>query len=136
MYTTAAYFAAPLSVGLDDPHGFVLTLTAVCVVFAVLMILWTLFGLLGKGFQRAAARRSDAADIPAGHASGPGNRPSGLVPESSSEAETAAAIATAIHLYLSDTVHDSESFVITLRGDGPGRAWSSPERNFRKTRKP
>ena len=120
MYTTAAYFAAPLSVGLDDPHGFVLTLTAVCVVFAVLMILWILFGLLGKGFQRAAARRSGAADIPADHAS---------------EAETAAAIATAIHLYLSDTVHDSESFVITLRGNGPGRAWSSPERNFRKTRK-
>ena len=129
MYTTAAYFAAPLSVGLDDPHGFVLTLTAVCVVFAVLMILWILFGLLGKGFQRAAARRSGAADIPA-------DRHSGLVPESSSEAETAAAIATAIHLFLSDTVHDSESFVITLRGDGPGRAWSSPERNFRKTRKP
>ena len=135
--TTTAMVSKPLTAGFDDPHGWILTLTAVSVVFGVLMLLWLIFGLLGKGFQRAEARRAAAA-ASSGHSapddrhSGPDDRHSGLVPESSPES---AAIALALHLYLSETVHDAESYVITLKPASPENRWGQPGRNFRKTRK-
>ena len=132
--TTTAMVSKTLTAGFDDPHGWILTLTAVSVVFGVLMLLWLIFGLLGKGFQRAEARRAAAA-ASSGH-SAPDDRHSGLVPESSPAPDPeSAAIALALHLYLSETVHDAESYIITLKPASPENRWGQPGRNFRKTRK-
>ena len=42
-----------------------------------------------------------------------------------------AAIAAAVHLYLADAVHDSESYTLTIRKETPS-AWSDKKLNFRK----
>ena len=42
-----------------------------------------------------------------------------------------AAIALAMDLYFSDTVHDAESFVLTMRPK-EGSAWNDKKQNFRK----
>ena len=44
--------------------------------------------------------------------------------------EVYAAISTAIHLYMEDSVHDKESFVITIRRKESG--WNSKEQYFRQ----
>ena len=46
--------------------------------------------------------------------------------------EAEAAIAMAMHLYLSEAIHDSEPFVITIRKN-PASAWNDRTSNFRKT---
>lgn len=45
--------------------------------------------------------------------------------------EVAAAISMALHLYFDDTVHDAESFVITIRRDGCSD-WNIKGQNFRR----
>ena len=106
-----------------DPHGWILTLTSISVVFSALIILWIIFGILGKIFTRKKTPRSpDPVVAPA------------LSGEGEAGAETAA-IALALHLYLSETVHDAESFVITINPSPEGENnWASPGRNFRKKR--
>ena len=44
--------------------------------------------------------------------------------------EVYAAISTALHLYMEDSVHDKESFVITIRRKESG--WNSKEQYFRQ----
>ena len=95
-----------------DPHGWTLTVTCIFVVFCALLILFVIYALLGEIFKGTFKRKSKAAE---------------MTPEVAAaiamalEAETAggeaveAAIATALHLYLSEEVHDSESFVLTIR---------------------
>lgn len=46
--------------------------------------------------------------------------------------EVAAAISMAMHLYLDDTVHDTESFVITIKRNCCGD-WNRKGQNFRQT---
>ena len=117
----------------QDPHGWILTVTAVAVVFGVLLLLWLIFALLGLLFTRGAARKMAGQ---AGH----DDRHSRACPGNLSPA-TAAAIATAIARYRAETsedgaVHDTESYRITIRpADAPG-SWAAPGRNFRKTPKP
>ena len=93
---------------IQDPHGWILTLTSVCVVFSVLALLWLVFGLLGSGLRRKSVK----ADAP----------------------EVAAAITTALHLYLADTDQDRERLRLTIKPRES--AWATPGRNFRKIRKP
>ena len=112
-----------------DPHGWILTLTSVSVVFAALIILWIIFGILGKVFTRTP-RSKDAkpADSPAVSDGAP------VIPGEATESQTAAAIALALHLYLATSVHDAESFVITIKPTEGDNHWASPDRNFRKNR--
>ena len=45
--------------------------------------------------------------------------------------EVYAAIALAMHQYLNDSVHDNESFIITIRHNQS--AWNHKEQGFRKS---
>ena len=112
-----------------DPHGWILTLTSVSVVFAALIILWIIFGISGRAFQRRAAKAAQPVNEPTII---PSERE--RIPSSGDSTETAAAIALALHLYLSETVHDAESFVITVNSSGAENHWPSPGRNFRKSK--
>ena len=91
-----------------DPHGWTLTLISVSVVFSALFILYGVYSLIGKINMDAERRK--------GGAPGP---------------EEAAAIALALHLYLSETVHDTEPGVVTIRRSRG--AWNDNSLNFRKT---
>jgi len=118
-----------------DPHGWILTVVSISVVFSALAILWFMFWLL---FDRRAQKAKKQAAIPA--------KASGRV-EKSPEAEVAAAIAlaldmessgddyaaiaAAVHLYLTETVHDAEPGIITIVRRPS--AWESNKAlNFRK----
>ena len=92
----------------NDPHGWILTLTSVSVVFFALIILWWMFAGIGKGFkrgQKASVKKDPDAETAAAIA---------LALDMEADGDTYAAIAMALHLYLSDTVHDAESYTLTF----------------------
>ena len=125
-----------------DPHGWTLTIISVGVVFIALIILYGLYSLSGKVFSgelKADAKRGWRAGKRLTRAVLPGssNEESdevaaaiALALDMEQDGDTYAAIATAVHLYLSDTVHDIEPGIVTItRKD---TAWNSKELTFRK----
>lgn len=115
-----------------DPHGWTLTIISVSVVFLALIILYFIYTLSGNIFSgkirfgksnRAASGADDSDAIAAAIAMA-------LEAENGGD-DTAAAIATALHLYLDDGVHDIEPGIITIRHKVSG--WDNKERNFRKS---
>lgn len=132
-----------------DPHGWILTLVSVSVVFSALAILWFFFWLL---FERPAKKRSldsarDDRPVISTKAAGRMEKSSRHSTAPSVESEVAAAIALALdmeesgdlyaaialalHLELGATVHDAESFVLTIRPN-PASAWNDPADSFRR----
>lgn len=74
-----------------DPYGIILTVVSVCVVFVALIALSLAYTFIGRFYsekKRATANTQDA---------------------------TYAAIGMALHQYLNETVHDKESYKITIR---------------------
>ena len=108
-----------------DPYGWILALTAMTVVFTALIILYLLFKLIGIINIRAGKKKSAAAQATTVEKSSYGEIP----------AETYAAIATALHLYLvEEEAHDDESFVVTLNPvDRTYTPWSTHIQGFRQT---
>ena len=120
----------------NDPHGFILSLTSISVVFSALAILWFLFWIL---FERPAKKKKEAAAaalLPKKTESKPGTvtpevaAAIGMALDLDSSGEVYAAIATALHLYLSESVHDTESYTITIKpSEG---AWKTHGQTFRR----
>lgn len=115
-----------------DPHGTTLSLVSVTVVFTALALLWLLFWLF---FERPAKRKATAAAGPSRKTRGTPDAEVAaaiaLALDMEEDGDTYAAIATALHLYLSESVHDAESFVLTIR-PRPS-AWAEDRTsNFRK----
>ena len=127
-----------------DPHGWILTLVSVSVVFCALALLWFLFWLL---FDRPAKQKAAAAaSTAAGKTTPVGWKKKNVAAGDSEEAavaaaialaldmeqggDTYAAIATAVHLYLNDAVHDVEPGIVTLVRKPS--AWENKSLNFRK----
>ena len=108
-----------------DPYGWILALTAMSVVFLALILLYFIFKAIGNANIKAGQKRASVAT---------GNETPvakyGEVP-----AETYAAIATAMHLYMEDNEsHDDESFVVTLKHtDRTYSPWSSKIYTLRET---
>ena len=125
-----------------DPHGGILSLVAVTVVFSALAILWFLFWLF---FDRPAKKKAAAKNQPEKPkkgkkvaVTGPAGAPSdeiaaviALAMDMEQGGDDYAAIAAAMHLYFSDAVHDAESFVLTMR-PSEGAAWNDKKQIFRK----
>ena len=99
-----------------DPNGWILTLTSVSVVFAALIILWWIFTGIGRAFTRkgkaAPKKETPKKEAPADEAVAAAIA---LALDMEQDGDTYAAIALALHLYLSESVHDTESYVITIR---------------------
>lgn len=119
-----------------DPHGWTLTIISVSVVFSALIVLYFVYSLSGNIFSgkfKEAAKKAK-------------KRTSSVIPGSDRESEVAAAIAlaldmecsgdvyaaiaTAVHLYLNDNVHDIEPGIITIARKES--AWNNKALNFRK----
>ena len=113
-----------------DPHGWTLTLISVSVVFTALIVLYFIYSFSGGLFSgkfkrvpkpRKAAKGTPDAEVAAAIA---------LALDMECSGEEYAAIATAVHLYLNDAVHDVEPGIVTIvRKES---AWNDKQLNFRK----
>ena len=103
---------------LNDPHGIIITIVSVCVVFCSLIILYFAYSLIGKiisggvGMPKrksgpsAASRKEPSPEEAAAIA---------MALDQELNGETYAAIGMALHRYMNDTVHDMESYIITIK---------------------
>lgn len=114
----------------EDEHGFVLTLVSVSVVFTALIILWWLFSLLGNvsGGEGKKSKRANAGKP--GKMTDETAAAIAMALDQEMNGEVYAAIAAALHLYAEESVHDKESFVITIQRKQS--SWNSKEQNFRQ----
>ena len=102
---TTSLFSIVLTAGADrmavtDPHGWTLTVISIIVVFAALIILYCIYGLLGEIFMGTFKRKKKA--------------PAAVTAVASDDAGTAAAIAVALDLYIRENMHDDEPGFITI----------------------
>ena len=94
----------------SDPHGWTLTLISVCVVFSALLVLYFMYSLSGNIFSgKFNGRKKNGCPDGAAAAA------IALALEAEMSDAVEAAVATALHLYLSETVHDIEPGFITIR---------------------
>ena len=126
-----------LTVGSDkmavtDPHGWTLTIISVSVVFAALIILYFLYSLSGDIFSGKFKRERKPKKAKGGKMDGEMAAAIAMALDAEMGGEAEAAIAMAMHLYLTEAIHDSEPFVITIRKN-PASAWNDRTSNFRKT---
>lgn len=112
-----------------DPHGLIITLISVTVVFAALLVLYICYSLIGKSFRSKSGKPSGKRKA--------GNAPDmetalaiAMALDKEKGEDTAAAIAMALHDYLNGTVHDRESFIITIRPTFS--AWASRQSTVRQ----
>lgn len=104
-----------------DPHGFIITIFAVLIVFGALTLLYICFKLFGKAF--AAADAKSAANVLA---------PAATVAEptaTSADDEVIAAIGLALYLHLN--AHDHESGVLTFADRNTNSGWSAKSNMMR-----
>ena len=114
-----------------DPHGLTLSLIAIFTVFTALLILYIIYSCIGK------VANADASVMRLRRRRRSGNTPDEetaaaitMALEAELGAETDAAIAMALYLYLNDQVHDAEPGIITF-APRTGE-WGQPVNNFRK----
>ncbi len=105
-----------------DPHGSIITLVSIGVVFMALIILYFAYSMIGKIISGhinipSIIRKAKTSTTLA-------KRPKqtdevavaiAMALDKELNGETYAAISLAMHQYLNDTVHDIESYVITIR---------------------
>ena len=118
-----------------DPHGWTLTVVSVSVVFCALIILFIIYNFSGKCFSGQVSfpklrRKSGKKAGKEGECSGEVAAAIAMALQAERNSDVEAAIALAMHLYLGTGVHDSESFVITIRPQNGG--WGDKSQGFRK----
>ncbi len=115
-----------------DPHGWTLALIAVSTVFTALVILYFIYGTIGKvanskvpGMKRIKKirRKGSAPDAETAAAIA-------MALEAENGGEVNAAIAMALHLYFNDSVHDIEPGIITFAPRVT--SWNDKTLTFRK----
>ena len=134
--TTFLYSLLPLTAGGDrmaqiDPHGWTLTIISVSVVFSALIVLYFIYNFSGNIFSGKYKRKPKAPKKAAGAPEAEVAAAIALALQAEAGGETEAAIATDLHLYLSDAVHDVEPGFITIRHTPS--PWDDRQSNFRKT---
>lgn len=110
-----------------DPHGWILTVVSISVVFSALAILWFMFWLL---FDRRAKKLAKPAPVKKGTESDEVAAAIALALDMEAGGDDYAAIAAAVHLYLSESVHDIEPGIITIRRTNT--LWNNKELTFRQ----
>lgn len=106
-----------------DPYGGVLTLTSIMVVFGALLLLLIIYSITGGVFSGKFKRK--------GTPSGEETAAIALALDMEKDGDVYAAIAAAVELYLNDTVHDSESYRLTIR-QNESSSWKDKKLTFRK----
>ena len=118
-----------------DPHGWVLTLIAVMVVFTALLILSFIFGRIGnyhKGTKSEKPKKvKKTKKAKEGEITPEIAAAISLALSQGFGGEIYAAIALALHDYIGGGIHDTESFIITINPT-PGSTWADKAQNFRQ----
>ena len=123
----------------NDPHGTTLTVVSISVVFFALFLLFLIYSLLGNIFSGKVKLRNPfkregkalkAAALPAGGREEEIALAIAMALQAECGGEAEAAIALALHRFLSECTHDAEPFVITLAPRDS--AWNDKTQNFRK----
>lgn len=113
-----------------DPHGWTLALIAVSTVFTALVILYFIYGTIGKVANskvprvKRSRKKGSAPDAETVAAIA-------MALEAEQGGEVNAAIAMALHLYFNDSVHDVEPSIITFAPRVT--QWNDKSLTFRKT---
>ena len=102
-----------------DPHGVIITIVSVSVVFCSLIILYYAYTFIGKILSgelklTLPKRRRKTADK-SGQPEEEVAAAIALALDQELNGETYAAIGMALHQYHNDTVHDNESYIITIK---------------------
>lgn len=108
--------AKSADIAMKDPHGAIITLVSVSVVFSALIILYFAYSFIGKlssGQIKMPERKAKTASK--GQPSPEEAAAIALALDRELNGETYAAIGLALHRYLNDTVHDTESYIITIK---------------------
>ena len=113
-----------------DPHGWTLTIVSVGVVFCALLILAFIYTFSGNCFSGKYKRKKKAPAIPAAAPDSEIAAAIAMALEASCGGETQAAIGLALHRYFSESAHDAEPFVITIKPRSS--AWNDKTITFRK----
>ena len=118
LQTSASILQKSAEMAEKDPHGVIITLVSVSVVFVALIVLYfayTFIGNLSSGKitlpKRKPATESSKAGAPAPEEA----VAIALALDQELNGETYAAIGMALHQYFNDTVHDNESYIITIK---------------------
>jgi Na+-transporting methylmalonyl-CoA/oxaloacetate decarboxylase gamma subunit len=116
-----------------DPHGWTLTLISVSVVFSALIVLYFIYSFSGSVFSgkfKRAPKPKKRSVIPSEVEGSQIAAAIALALDMECSGEEYAAIATAVHLYLNDAVHDVEPGIVTIARKES--AWNDKQLNFRK----
>lgn len=116
-----------------DPHGWTLTLVSVGVVFTGLVILFFVYSASGNLFSGKWKLPKRKPRKASGTAAVPDEEVAAAIAMAlqAMGGEDEVAIALALHLYLSDCIHDAEPGIITIRQTAPA-AWADKKLTFRK----
>ena len=103
-----------------DPHGLIITLVSVAVVFSALVILYFAYAFIGKTVNDRFDLRSmfpcrKRAAVTAGIPSKEEAAAIAMALDQELNGEVYAAIGMAMHQYMNDTIHDTESYIITIK---------------------
>ena len=119
LQTSASVLQKSAEMADKDPHGVIITLVSVSVVFAALIILYfayTFIGYLSSG--KLKLRKNKKQRLPSAKSGVPTSEEAAAIAmalDRELNGETYAAIGLALHRYLQDTVHDNESYIITIK---------------------
>ena len=105
-----------------DPHGAIITLVSVSMVFIALIVLffaYTFIGNLSSGkWSLKKTQPEKKKPVPAKSKEGMSDEVAAAIAmalDKECGSETYAAIGMALHQYFNDTVHDLESYIITIK---------------------
>lgn len=98
-----------------DPHGVTITLVSVAVVFLALVVLYFAYAMIGKAVNGKFSLKKPAKKMKSGVPSEEEAAAIAMALDQELNGETYAAIGMALHQYFNDTVHDSESYIITIK---------------------
>lgn len=103
-----------------DPHGIIITVVSVAVVFTALVVLYFAYTFVGKAVNgkfdwKSLVRRFKRKSKGKGMLSEEEAAAIAMALDQELNGETYAAIGLALHQYLNDTVHDNESYIITIK---------------------
>lgn len=118
LQTSASVLQKSAEMADKDPHGAIITLVSVSVVFVALIVLYFAYDFIGKissgkislPKKKVAAKNAKAAGPTPEEAAA-----IALALDQELNGETYAAIGMALHKYFNDTVHDNESYIITIK---------------------
>ena len=102
-----------------DPHGAIITLVSVSVVFVALIVLYFAYSFIGKlssgKISMKLPEKEKKETVATGVPTGEEAAAIAMALDQEMNGEVYAAISMALHQYLNDTVHDNESYIITIK---------------------